>query len=128
LPEKEISMKMLDTEFWTRFDAWLKSCQNLINDYFAKNYTNLTPPTLITNDGSKLLKIVKVDGSSRSAWAFIALVDFETKVLGKVLRGDVLKPASWRMPAKHARGNIFDEDNGMGIKQFISLVKKYKKL
>ena len=27
--------------------------------------------------------------------------------------GDVLKPASWSAPAKHARGNIFDDHNGM---------------
>lgn len=28
--------------------------------------------------------------------------------------GDVLKPATWRAPAKHARGNIFAADNGLG--------------
>lgn len=28
--------------------------------------------------------------------------------------GDVLKPASWKTPAKHARGNIFDAQNGLG--------------
>jgi hypothetical protein len=27
--------------------------------------------------------------------------------------GDVLMPATWRSPAKHARGNIFDATNGM---------------
>ena len=27
--------------------------------------------------------------------------------------GDVLKPASWKAPAKHARGNIFDVKNGL---------------
>jgi hypothetical protein len=27
--------------------------------------------------------------------------------------GDVLKSASWTTPAKHARGNIFDEHNGL---------------
>ena len=25
----------------------------------------------------------------------------------------VLLPASWKAPAKHARGNIFDDDNGL---------------
>ena len=37
-----------------------------------------------------------------SAWAFI---DRST--------GDVLKPATYKAPAKHARGNIFDPQNGM---------------
>ena len=27
--------------------------------------------------------------------------------------GDVLKPATWKAPAKHPRGNIFDEWNGL---------------
>ena len=25
-----------------------------------------------------------------------------------VLKGDLLKPASWNSPARHSRGNIFD--------------------
>jgi len=28
--------------------------------------------------------------------------------------GDIRKPASWKAPAKHARGNITDEKEGMG--------------
>lgn len=28
--------------------------------------------------------------------------------------GDVLKAASWKAPAKHARGNIFDKNTGLG--------------
>jgi hypothetical protein len=39
---------------------------------------------------------------SRSAYCF---VDMGT--------GDVLKAATWRTPAKHARGNIFAEDAGV---------------
>lgn len=37
--------------------------------------------------------------TSRSAWAFVDRTS-----------GDVLKPASWRGPAKHARGNIYADD------------------
>lgn len=29
------------------------------------------------------------------------------------LTGDVLKPATWRAPTKNARGNIFDDSNGL---------------
>jgi hypothetical protein len=49
--------------------------------------------------GVKRIRIVR-DGSAH------AFVDIAT--------GDVLKPASWAAPAKHARGNIFDEHNGLG--------------
>jgi len=27
--------------------------------------------------------------------------------------GDILKPASWKVPAKHSRGNIYSAENGM---------------
>lgn len=47
-----------------------------------------------------------------SAFAFIARFDFTNKQLGSVKAGDIMKPASWAKPAKHARGNVFDEDGG----------------
>lgn len=28
--------------------------------------------------------------------------------------GNILKPAGWKAPAKHARGNIFDDTKGLG--------------
>lgn len=43
-----------------------------------------------------------------SAHSFVALQDFETKFLGKVRRGQIFKAATWKAPAKHARGNVFD--------------------
>lgn len=47
-------------------------------------------------------------------YAFIALEDFSTKELGQVKAGDVMKPASYKKPAKHARGNVFDAEGGLG--------------
>ena len=38
-------------------------------------------------------------------WAFIALSDDANK---NMIVGDLLKPANWRAPAKHSRGNILD--------------------
>ncbi len=42
-------------------------------------------------------------GTGGSAWAFL-----------NTENGDVLKPASFKAPAKHARGNIYDAHGGMG--------------
>lgn len=50
---------------------------------------------------------------SGGVYCFVASVDSTTKGLGTVKRGDVLKPATYKAPAKHARGNIFDEHNGL---------------
>lgn len=47
--------------------------------------------------GRKYVKLVSRSGNSRSVWCF---VDKET--------GDILKAATWKQPAKHARGNVKD--------------------
>ena len=53
-------------------------------------------------EGRRYVKIIRVD-SQRSVYGFIDKTN-----------GDVLKAASWKAPAKHARGNIYAEDNGLG--------------
>ena len=43
-----------------------------------------------------------------SVWAFVSM--WEGVFKGTlVCKGDLLKPASWNSPAKHSRGNIFDD-------------------
>ena len=60
--------------------------------------------------GRKFIKVVK--GSSpgqRSVWGFVAKVDGVHKGV-PMLKGDILKAATWRAPAKHSRGSIFDSE------------------
>lgn len=52
-------------------------------------------------------------GRFSGVFCFIALCDHETASLGKVKQGDVMKAATWKAPAKHARGNIYDAHGGM---------------
>jgi hypothetical protein len=78
-------------------------------------------PRLHAERGPRFIKITNIhrdtDGSEHpekgnSVYAFI-----DTKggningTLHKI--GDVLKPASYKTPSKHARGNIYDADNGL---------------
>jgi hypothetical protein len=102
---------MDEQKFIDAFDNWLVACQKLIDDEFSKNYPNLDVPTLQANVGRKYMKVIKVE-SQRSVFAFIDLSN-----------GDVLKPAGWSRPAKHARGNLFDDEGGMG--QMTSYGPKY---
>ena len=53
--------------------------------------------------GRKFIKIIR----ENSVWGFIVKEDGTHKGL-PVKRGDVLKAAGWSAPAKHTRGNIFD--------------------
>jgi len=53
---------------------------------------------MIDSGGKRYIRLVKVEGtSSRSVYCFV-----DTR------NGDILKAASFKAPAKHARGNIFD--------------------
>ena len=46
---------------------------------------------------------------NNSVWGFVAKVDGTHKGL-PMLKGDILKAAGWRTPAKHSRGSIFDSE------------------
>lgn len=54
--------------------------------------------------GRKYIKIVTHDPEKGKDWSAFCFID---------QNGDVLKPASWSAPAKHARSNIFNAKNGM---------------
>ena len=95
-------------DFETRLEQFVALCQEKIN----KEHSN---PQKLTIDpkGKKYKRIVIGEGTPHcSVYCFVAVGDSKTKGMGTVKAGDVLKSASWKTPAKGARGNIFDEDNG----------------
>jgi hypothetical protein len=88
--------------FQTAFDAWLKIARDRLADHWKKNDYRFAPtPDLIVQEGNRYWKVIRKDSSQESVHAFV-----------DTSNGDVLKPATWRAPAKHARGNIFDDDHG----------------
>ena len=82
--------------------------ENIHLDYERWNirteYPHVTPRVNITiKPGRKFIKIIR----DNSVWGFVAKSDGMHK--GVPMRtGDVLKAAGWASPAKHTRGNIFD--------------------
>jgi hypothetical protein len=58
---------------------------------------------LVVEIGNKFIRLW--DGSS--CWGFISRVDGDLKG-APIKKGDLLKPATWKAPAKHSRGNIID--------------------
>lgn len=89
-------------DFENRLQSWLAGAQRMIDVRYAENYPSLEVPKLELERGRRYIRVVRRDRSQRSAHAFIDIAN-----------GDVLKPASWKTPAKHARGNIFDDANGL---------------
>ncbi len=103
--EKYLSEARVTTtpEFDKAFDEWLKAAQKIVDDYYKKAFDGKQGKTLSYTKGPKRYKIISTNESGhQSVWAFI---DKTT--------GDVLKPASWKAPAKGARGNILDKDKGL---------------
>lgn len=82
--------------------------QTKINNGYTKNFSNLIAPVLDVSFGRKYAKIM----SGTSVWGFVALSDDANK---NMLVGDLLKPASWKTPAKHSRGNILDGTASFGM-------------
>jgi hypothetical protein len=87
----------------SRFQLWFENVNETRKQYWESNFSYKEYEPLTYKKGGKWMKIL--DGSS--VWAFIALKDgvFKDTI---VKEGDLMKPANWNAPAKHARGNIFE--------------------
>ena len=90
---------------------YVHNVQETTNEHFAKHYDNLIPDLIQIEGGRKYVKISKTTDGGRgqkSVHSFICTEDDARKGLRE---GDILKAASWKAPAKHARGNIFTKLN-----------------
>ena len=107
--ENENSFSVALTKF---IDGWQKK----IDEDRAVRFPNLEREILVTEYGSQYVRIWRRRESETnrgSAVAFVALADNQTKGMGTVKCGDIFKSASWKAPARHARGNIFAPDGGL---------------
>lgn len=87
----------------------IKGAQKKIDADFKSNFPRLKPTILSFKKGKKYYKIIATtDGGKgqKSVWAFVDATEGPTF-------GNILKPASWNAPAKHARGNVFDGSWGV---------------
>jgi hypothetical protein len=93
------------TDFDTSLSTFVTGCQVIVTENDAQ-YENVKFDTKlsIAKGGRRYAKIVRADvGGSCGVYCFVDKTN-----------GNVLKAASWSAPAKHARGNIFNNDNGLG--------------
>lgn len=78
--------------------------------FYETHLSGLTFEPIVLEVGSKYLRL----WNGTSCWGFIARKDGMLK--GNPIKcGDLLKPASWKAPAKHARGNIIDGTAKWGV-------------
>ena len=86
----------------TRFEIWLEGVNEKRKNYWDARFSYKEYTPLTYEKGSKYVRIM----DETSVWAFVSMVDGVHKGV-EVREGDLLKPASWKSPAKHSRGNIF---------------------
>lgn len=100
--------------FEESLQRWLKQAQAIIDTAWASNgYTHAKPPTLtLDRSGTKNIRVVRMAGAMRSVHCFI-----------DIATGDVLKAASWKAPAKGARGSIYDETRP-GVTEYGGIYKR----
>lgn len=79
-------------------------------DYYVKANMPNQWKELTVEIGNKFIRLW--DGGT--CWGFISRVEGDLKG-SPIKRGDLLKPASWKAPAKHARGNIIDGTAKYGV-------------
>ena len=85
------------------FDSSVDRLLKNINTDYHRSFPSNKDMLLSLVAGRKFVKVVR----ENSVWGFIAKNDGEHKGL-PMKKGDVFKAASWRAPAKHVRGSIFD--------------------
>ena len=73
---------------------------NMVNQY----------QDLVVEIGNKYIRLWVGTG----CWGFISRVDGDLKG-APIKKGDLLKAATWKAPAKHARGNIIDGTAKYGV-------------
>ena len=86
------------TDFNTAFATFMVGCEKIYTDYCDRNDFTMRD-SFTSTVGNRYVRVVRGTG----VHCFVDKTN-----------GDVLKAAGWKAPAKHARGNIFDSQNGLG--------------
>jgi len=95
---------LVDRLFDLALATFVKGCQRIHSERMACQFPNSNPDEISYTTGKRYARIVRSreGGAGRLAHCFVDLTN-----------GDVLLTASWMAPTRHARGNIFDEHNGL---------------
>ena len=87
------------------FDAAINRLVMAIHEDYESGEFDLKRAIITIKPGRKFIKIIR----DSSVWGFVAKADGVHKGVPMKM-GDVLKAAGWNAPAKHTRGNIFDDN------------------
>jgi len=96
----------MDVKIKEAIESLKNDCQKMLDDNYKDN---VNKPTLSISYGKKYAKLISKNQFSAggSAWCFIDITN-----------GDILKTASWNAPAKHARGNVLNDNRMKSVSPF----------
>lgn len=108
-------MSYASMDFNTALNHFVVGCQTISDMYMDRCFPNLSKAHITTSVGGKtFVRVVRTDrGQGGSAHCFVAVADGNNKKMGSWKAGDVFKCDGWSSPARGARGNIFDANNGL---------------
>lgn len=93
-----------------RIAEFVEFSNQRMREHWERNkYTFAPPPVHQIQMGTDWCKVYRVEGVQQCIYAFIRMTDGQNRTLGTMKAGDIHKPASWKAPAKHARGNLLRE-------------------
>ena len=102
----------MDKVLQERIDRFVQTADSLTKDYWARmNFIHPMPKHRANEISDKWVRVVIVEERNgvwqdSSVYAFICLKDYATKTLGQLKTGEIHKAATFKAPAKHARGNV----------------------
>ena len=89
-------------------ERFVEAVQTKLDAYRNAHFSTLPRTILQIEKSSKWAKIVVLEnGIVKRVYGFVALKAFETKSLGAIVPGDIHMAATFKAPAKHARGSVF---------------------
>jgi hypothetical protein len=89
----------MNNDIQAALTKFVDSVQVMQDEYMGKNFPSLGRELITVERGKRYAKLVRGEGIDRCVYCFVDLTN-----------GDILKAATWKAPAKHARGNILAVD------------------
>lgn len=92
-------------KFDERLEQFMAALQLKIGNAYANHHPETESPIMETMMGPRYIRIVRRNNAAEKSGSAYGFIDRAN--------GDIFKPAGWRAPAKHRRGNIFEDDFGL---------------
>lgn len=93
--------------------TWIEGTRKIYNDYMAANFPTNPLEVIDAREGQRYIKLVRTYKHREPLTGIEKAITSSVHAFLDRTNGDVLKPATFNAPAKGARGNVLQPDNGL---------------